>query len=411
MQQREAYATRSGNGETEQQSSGVAKRFFLRFFLAPVFPFAFVFVLLCSCSRPTPPSGFELIPPQYAPVFFDDLDRSSLTTATLQSLSALQKKSDAETLAFGEKRLPIAQVRASLEAFLALLESETELPARLTQEFAVYRVTTPVLFTGYYEPVLNGSLVRTERYRYPLYRRPDDLVEVDLAAFFPERAGEKVYGRVEKDKLFPYFSRAEIDGQGVFDGKQYELAWVDDPVARFFLHIQGSGQIQLPDGTRLRIGYAATNGKPYTSIGKVLLQQGKLRAGQTSAPAIRRYLYTHPTEQDRIFFHNARYVFFQLVPDGPRGSLGVPLTPGRSLATDPRIYPPGALGFIRTKRPIVAQNEHVAWQEFSRFVLFQDSGAAITGWNRADLFWGSEGESEAGYMAQEGELFVLLKKP
>ncbi len=383
------------------------------------FPFPVVLFLLFSPSlvlphggsRPTPPPQLELIPPQHVPAFLDDLDRSSLKTATLQSLAALQKKEDMQTLALGEEHIPITRVRASLEAFLMLLESNTELSSRLTQEFAVYRVTTPVLFTGYYEPVLKGSLVRTERYRYPLYRRPDDLVEVDLAAFFPERAGEKVYGRVENGKLFPYFSRAEIDGQGVFEGKRYELAWVDDPVARFFLHIQGSGQIQLPDGTRLRIGYAATNGKPYTSIGKVLLQQGKLRSGQTSAPEIRRYLYAHPTEQDLIFFHNSRYVFFQPVPDGPRGSLGVPLTPGRSLATDPRIYPSGALGFLRTRRPVVDQNEHVTWQEFSRFVLFQDSGAAITGWTRADLFWGSEGGREAGYMAQEGELFLLLKKP
>jgi membrane-bound lytic murein transglycosylase A len=269
----------------------------------------------------------------------------------------------------------------------------------------------PVLFTGYYEPLLDGSLVRTERYRYPLYRRPDDLVEVELAVFPSARTEEKLYGRVVNGRLVPYFSREEIDGKEVLADKHYELAWVDDPVARFFLHIQGSGQIQLPDGRRLRVGYAGTNGRPYQSIGKLLLDQGKLRHGEPSAPAIRRYLRTHPEERDAIFFHNPRYVFFQVTADGPRGNLGAPLIPGRSLATDPRVYPPGSLGFIRTRRPVVGPQEQVSWQEFSRFVLLQDSGAAITGWNRADLFWGSGDGIEAGYMAQEGALYLLMKKP
>lgn len=342
----------------------------------------------------------------------DDLDRTSLQTAIRHSLSALNKQEASDTVAFGAERVPVAHVRASLETFLSVLETEGELSPRLTRELQLYRVTSPVLFTGYYEPVLNGSLTRTERYRYPLYRRPDDLVEVDLAAFLSARPGEKIYGRVENGKLLPYFSRAEIDGQGVFEGKGYELVWVDDPVARFFLHIQGSGQIQLTDGTRLRVGYAGTNGKPYTSIGSVLLRQGRLPPGHTSAPAIQRYLYAHPGERDHILSHNPRYVFFQPVPDGPRGSLGVPLTPGRALAADPAVYPAGAPAFIRTSRPVVDAKGRVTWRPFSRFVLFQDSGAAVTGWNRADLFWGwgSGAGAEAGHMAREGELYLLLKK-
>lgn len=370
----------------------------------------FVLVVLSGCSRTIRPA-LERLDVGDFPAFLDDLDRSSLKSATQQSLRALQQKDGTETLAFGSGRVTIARVRESLEAFLALLETEADLRSALRQQFDVYRVTTAVLFTGYYEPVLNGSLVRTQQYRYPLYRRPDDLVEVDLSSFLPERPGEKIVGRVVNGKLIPYFSRAEIDGQGVLAGKGYELAWMDDPVERFFLHIQGSGQIHLPDGTRLRIGYAATNGKPYQSIGKVLLDQGKLRPGEVSAQAIRRYLSTHPAEQDHIFFRNPRYIFFAPTPDGPRGSLGVPLTPGRSLAADPRLYPLGALAFIRTKRPVVGPNEQVSWQEFSRFVLLQDSGAAITGWGRADLFWGNGPNVEVGYMAQEGDWYLLMKKP
>jgi membrane-bound lytic murein transglycosylase A len=353
----------------------------------------------------------ERLEPAKFPLFLDDLDRPSLQAAVTQSLTALRQRNGVETLTLGEERVSIAQVRGSLKAFLALLETETDLQSALKEGFDVYRVTSPVLFTGYHEPVLRGSLVRTERYRYPLYRRPDDLVEVDLSVFLSERAGEKLYGRVVNGKLLPYFSRAEIDGQDALAGKQYELVWVDDPVARFFLHIQGSGQVQLPGGAPLRVGYAAANGRPYQSIGKILLNQGKLRPGEASTPAIRRYLEAHPAEQAAVFFQNPRYIFFQPVPDGPRGSLGVPLTPGRSLAVDPKIYPAGALGFIRTRRPLIGPQEQVAWREFSRFVLFQDSGAAITGWGRADLFWGNDAETEAGSMAQEGELYLLVKKP
>jgi len=380
------------------------------FSVSPLLSFLVFLTLLCGCSRTARPV-LERLDSHKIPAFLDDLDRPSLQAAVQQSLVALQKKSEAETLAFGEERVPSARVRDSLRAFLSFLDTATDLRLALQRDFDVYRVSSPILFTGYYEPVLSGSLVRTGRYRYPLYRRPDDLVEVDLSLFAPDRVGERFSGRVVNGKLVPYFSRAEIDGQGALVGKQYELVWVEDPVARFFLHIQGSGQVQLSDGQRLRVGYAGTNGRPYQSIGKLLLNEGKLRPGKTSALAIRRYLQTHPDEQDVILFRNPRYVFFQVTTDGPRGSLGVLLTPGRSLATDPKIYPPGALGFIRTRRPIVGPQEQITWQEFSRFVLLQDSGAAITGWGRADLFWGSGDGIEAGYMAQEGELYLLMKRP
>jgi membrane-bound lytic murein transglycosylase A len=377
-----------------------------------------IFSLFCACNYTTIPSpsslerrepALERLEPASLPAFIDDLDRASLKTAVTQSLETLRQKDGAQSITFGKDRVPISRIRDGLAAFLILLKTDAELRPALARDFAVYRVTASVLFTGYYEPVLAGSWVRTARYRYPLYRRPDDLVEIPSA----DHTGEKLYGRMVKQKLLPYFSRAEIDGQGALAGKRYELVWLDDPVARFFLHIQGSGQIELPDGRRLRVGYAGTNGQPYESIGKLLLAQGNLLPGESSAPAIRRYLYAHPEEQDLIFFHNQRYVFFQFTSDGPRGSLGALLTAGRSVAIDPKIYPLGALGFIHSRKPIVGPHEHITWQEFSRFVLLQDSGAAIRNWGRADLFWGSsaEAEVEAGYMAQEGELYLLVKRP
>jgi membrane-bound lytic murein transglycosylase A len=370
--------------------------------------FCLVF-FLCSCSLTVQPS-FERLEPDRFPTFYDDLDRASLKTAAQQSLTALRGKNDAETLAFGQQHIAIARIRESLTAFLAVLDKNDELQAALQRDFELYRVARPVLFTGYHEPLLRGSRVRTPRFRYPIYRRPDDLVEIDSTA---SPGAGKQFGSLENGQVTAYFSREDIDEKEALSGKQYELFWVDDPVSLFFLHIQGSGQILLPDGVRVRIGYAASNGRPYQSIGKLLLEQGKLNPGQATTPAIRRYLQAHPEEQRGLFYANPRYIFFQITADsaGPRGSLGVPLTPGRSLAVDPKIYPSGALGLIRTRRPVTGPSGEVLWRDFSRFVFFQDTGAAITGWRRADIFWGAEAEDEAGLMAQEGEMYLIVKKP
>lgn len=354
----------------------------------------------------------RLDPNQFATVLndldsLDDLDRVSLQAAITQSLTALRQKPATETLALGERRISIAHIRESLAAFAAVLESAEDLRTALLRDFDLYRVPVPMLFTGYHEPTLHGSRVRTDRFRYPVYRRPDDLVEMVPAT----SGGGKQFGRIVNGQALPYFSRAEIDGDGVLNGKQYELFWVDDPVSLFLLHVQGSGQVLLPNGARVRVGYVASNGRPYTSIGKVLVDQGKLPPGEATTPAIRRYLQTHPEEQNELLFANPRYIFFQVLADnGPRGSLGVPLTPGRSLAIDPRVYPIGALGLIRTKRPIPGADGQVSWKDFSRFVLLQDTGAAITGWRRADIFWGADAEAEAGLMSQEGAMFVIVKK-
>ncbi len=371
----------------------------------------FLLALLCSCSSTIhAPAPLEQLASNTLPSFRDDLDRTSLKTAVTHSLTALQNKRDSETLAVAGQRVTVAQVRESLASFLTILERGGDVQAVLNRKFSIYRVTTPVLFTGYHEPVLRGSRIRTGRFRYPLYRRPDDLVELETTSAMG--GGEKQFGRMVNGQFSPYFSREEIDGKGVLNGKHYELLWVDDPVSLFLLHVQGSGQILLPDGTRLRVGYAASNGRPYKSIGKLLIDQGKLGPGEVTTPAIRRYLQAHLDEQNAVLFANPRYIFFQLTTaEGPRGSLGVPLTPGRSLAVDPKLYPIGALAFMRTRRPVVDSGGRVAWKEFSRFVLLQDTGAAISGWRRADLFWGADAEDEAGLMSQEGELYLLVKKP
>ena len=368
--------------------------------------FALLFPMTDSRAEPT----LTLLSANQIPPLVDDLDRRSLKTVLQQSLSALEQKPSSQAFSFGQKQVSVGRVRNSLGAFLALLNQPGDLALEVRREFDLYRATTPVLFTGYHEPELQGSFIRTERYRYPLYRRPTDLVKVDLSQFTTQLFPQDVYGRVANGGLVPYFSRAQIDGQRMLAPQHKELVWLDDPVERFFLHIQGSGKIRLPDGTWFRVGYAASNGWPYRSIGKMLLSQGKLQSGEASAQGIRHYLRQHPAEQDQILFHNRRYIFFRVVSAGPLGSLGVPLTPGRSIAIDPNWYPPGAVGFIRATKPHLKENGQVSWQPFSRFVALQDRGAAITGPGRADIYWGSGPQPEAGLMAQRGELYIFLKK-
>lgn len=363
-------------------------------------------LLFCGCSNAVQ-APLQRLDASEIPAFHDDLDVASLKLAISQSLTALRQKNGAETVAFGEERIAVARIRDSLTALLSTVDNGEELHAALRRDFLVYRVSTPVLFTGYHEPLVRGSRVRTEHFRYPIYRRPDELVEREPAT----AGGGKQFGHVVNGRFLPYFSREEIDGRGVLHGKRYELFWVDDPVSLFLLHVQGSGRVVLPDGTRVCIGYAASNGQPYRSIGKLLLEQGKLGPGEATTPAIRRYLYDHLEEQNALLFANPRYIFFHPVPDGPRGSLGAPLTPGRSLAIDSKIYPVGAIGLIRAKRPLVNADNDVSWKAFSRLVLLQDTGAAITGWGRADIFWGADAEAEAGLMAQEGEMYLIVKKP
>ena len=368
--------------------------------------FALLFPTTDSRAEPT----LTLLSANQIPPLVDDLDRRSLKTVLQQSLSALEQKPSSQAFSFGQKQVSVGRVRNSLDAFLALLNQPGDLALEVRRKFDLYRATTPVLFTGYHEPELQGSFIPTERYRYPLYRRPTDLVKVDVSQFTTQLFPQDVYGRVANGGLVPYFSRAQIDGQRMLAPQHKELVWLDDPVERFFLHIQGSGKIRLPDGTWFRVGYAASNGWPYRSIGKMLLSQGKLQSGEASAQGIRHYLRQHPAEQDQILFHNRRYIFFRVVSAGPLGSLGVPLTPGRSIAIDPNWYPPGAVGFIRATQPHLKENGQVSWQPFSRFVALQDRGAAITGPGRADIYWGSGPQPEAGLMAQRGELYIFLKK-
>jgi membrane-bound lytic murein transglycosylase A len=267
------------------------------------------------------------------------------------------------------------------------------------------------LFTGYYEPLLNGSRTFGHPYTVPLHRAPDDLLRLDLGRFNPELAGYAIYGRVAGREFVPYHSRRDIEA-GALDQRGLELLWVDDPIDKFFLQVQGSGQVRLEDGSLIRVGYASQNGHPYHAIGRDLIEIGALTRDEVSLPAIRAWLQAHPREASQIMARNRSYIFFEehreLAPDeGPLGAQGVSLTAGRSLAIDPRSIPFGVPVWLDTTAP---------WPEgdgpLRRLMVAQDTGGAIKGVVRGDVFWGAgeRAAAIAGRMKSRGRYAVLLPK-
>jgi membrane-bound lytic murein transglycosylase A len=266
------------------------------------------------------------------------------------------------------------------------------------------------LFTGYYEPELAGSRNRGGRFTVPIHARPDDLVTVDLGRFRDDLKGRRIAGLVKGGRLQPYASRADIDA-GALAAKTRVLAWVDDPIAAFFLHVQGSGRVALEDGDTLRVGYAGHNGHPYVAIGRELIARGELSRAEVSLQTIRAWLAAHPDEAAAVMALNPSYIFFRpLKGDGPVGAQGVALTPGRSLAVDRRYFPLGLPLWLDASAP--AAEAGAPDQPLRRLMVAQDTGGAIRGPVRGDVFWGhgAEAEAVAGRMKHPGRYFVLLPK-
>jgi membrane-bound lytic murein transglycosylase A len=276
--------------------------------------------------------------------------------------------------------------------------------------FVAYRVANADgseegLVTGYFEPLLRGSRAATGSYRYPLYGVPDDLLVVDLSAVRPELRHLRLRGRIEGHRVVPYYSRAEIEtGRARLQGR--EIVWVDDPLDLFFLQVEGSGRVQLDTGEMVRVGYADQNGHPYTSVGRALVERGELTVEEASMQGIRAWAGKNPDKVGELLNRNASYVFFRELPaaePGPIGTLGVPLAAGRSLAVDPRSIPLGAPVFLATTWPR-------GDRPLQRLMVAQDTGGAIKGGVRADVFWGfgEEAAELAGWMRETGRLWVLL---
>ena len=303
-------------------------------------------------------------------------------------------------------QLTVADLQTSLKHMLDVLPEINTNPGLLPQEFAGYELRPGPLFTGYYEPRLRASLSRKPGYSYPLYARPNDLKSVDLGRFHPRWKGQRLIYRIEKGEVVPYHTRAEIDGQNALEGKAEIVAWVRDPVGAFFLHIQGSGQLGLPDGRTMYVGYAGKNGHEYVSLGRVLVDRGHLDYEGLSMQSIQAFLDQNPELMPDILFTNPSYVFFELRTDGPYGALGQKLTPMVSLATDPSVIPLGALLAMEVDLPGDKSKDTLLG-----LGMAQDVGGAIKG-HHVDLYCGS-GQSAgrlAGRLKSRGRLYLLVSK-
>ena len=262
------------------------------------------------------------------------------------------------------------------------------------------------LFTGYFEAELRGSRKPDETFKYPLHGVPNDLISVDLGRFDDNLSGQRVVGRVQSGHMVPYPRRADIQ-RGFLANKAKVLAWVDDPIDAFLLHVQGSGRVMLRDGGILRIGYAGNNGHSYVSIGRALVKKGELLAGRSGWVQIRRWLEDNPGKTNFLLAVNPRYIFFrEIANDGPIGAQGVALTPRRSIAVDAKYIPLGAPLWLDTVWPGDSD------RPLQRLMVAQDTGSAIKGPIRGDFFWGfgKEALKEAGRMKSRGNYFILIPK-
>lgn len=391
-----------------------------------IFFMAAVAALLAGCAAPIkkPPEESALVRKSgfSHPDFTDDLNFDGLEHSILKSIAYLQRVPADRIYQFGPDRFDGAHLMQSLQQFLDFIRtnpSDRDLEKFIRANYLVYQSIGrdqkgEVLFTGYYEPHLNGRLMPDDEFRIPIYGLPRDLIKIDLSAFNEKYNGESIVGRYTGETVVPYHDRREIDEENVLGDKAESLVWIKDPVDAFFLHIQGSGKIFLDSGEVVNVHYHGSNGRPYRSIGQLLIEAQKIPQAEMSMQKIRSYLHEHPEEMAPVFNHNPSYVFFKLEPEGPLGHLNVLLTPGRSVALDRRIFPPAALAFIRTKKPVVDSTGRIdSWVDCSRFVLNQDTGGAIRGPGRADLFWGSGPYAEiaAGHLAHTGKLYFLILKP
>ena len=390
--------------------------------LARAVAIAGTLVLGGGCAAWWAPAAIEpataLRPAGNALALLDDADPASLRAAVAESLAWLGAQPADRVAVAGPRRVTVAEQTRALQGvldFLAESPSPERLAAYVRREFDVLEAAGGpdgrMLVTGYYEPVVEADERPSAEYGVPILGLPDDLVEVRLEAFDSRFRGERVFGRVEGRRLVPYWRRADIDA-GRLGGRGLEIAWARDPVDVFFMEIQGSGTLRFPDGRERRVGFAGANGRPYRSIGRLLIDEGQIPRESMSMQAIREWLRAHPEERERVLERNESYVFFRPLSGPPEGSLGRPLTPGRSVATDARLFPPGMLAFLDTERPDRAPDGTARWVPLARFVLNQDTGGAIRGAGRVDFFWG-RGEAAAfaaGVMRQPGRLYFLVPR-
>jgi membrane-bound lytic murein transglycosylase A len=377
--------------------------------------------LLAGCVSRPPAQEMQqeparVVPPAEWPILGDDLPTEGLIKALEYSIEYFEDVPQDTVFRFGPEERTASEMASGVRRMRDLVRAEPD-PARLTdlvkREFILLESVGrdnrgTVLFTGYYEPVVKAHRQAVPPYEFPVYGIPEDLVSVDPKIFGFASFPRSLVGRVEGRELRPYASRAEIDFGDGLPAPAPVLGYLADPVDVFFLQVQGSGTLVFPDGSKLRAGYAVSNGWEYRSIGKLLLDEGLVSREEMSMQAIRSYLAAHPEDLERVLSYNPSYVFFRPLDDagGPLGCYGLPVTAGRSIATDRKLFPGPAVAWVTGTMPSI----HGGEETFARFVLNQDTGGSIKGPDRVDLFVGTGGEAAeiAGRMQHLGRFYLLL---
>jgi len=374
-------------------------------------------LLLTACGKPpeAPPMALEPVAFTALAGWADDRQDQALSSF-LRSCAPLARRDPEAPF---HKAEPAAGRNADWQALCRQAAATPVEPAAARAFFETgfqpYRVLgdgeSEGLFTGYFEPLLHGAARPNGTASIPLRAAPGDIVTVDLGQFADDLDGRKVRGRVTGDRLEPYPSRGEIE-RGALDGRGLELLWVDDPIEKFFLQIQGSGLVELDDGRTLRVGYADQNGRAYRAIGRDLIELGELTKEEVSLQTIEAWLRAHPDRAREIMDRNASYVFFRVLGEagaleGPEGAQGVPLQAERSLAVDRSFIPLGAPLWLETEAPFPDGE-----RPFRRLVVAQDTGGAKKGAVRGDVFWGAGDLAAfvAGHMKSRGSYYLLLPR-
>jgi membrane-bound lytic murein transglycosylase A len=350
----------------------------------------------------------------YSTEWKDDLDFKALQQAIEESIRYYKQLPSKNKFHYGKFVYSPEEMEASMELFLKIIRTlkGKEQLMQLREKFLFFESKNSqgdAFFTGYYEPILDGSLVPTLEFQSPVYETPVDLIEVDLGQFRQKWKDEKIAGRLKGRRLIPYDTREKIAYNLSLNNRAKPIAYVNE-IELFFLQIQGSGLIRLPDGSLKRVNFASQNGHPYKAIGSLL--KDKIPPDKMSMQSIKEYLYANPDEVREILSYNQSYTFFREVEDGPLGDIEVPLTPGRSIAMDRRFIPRGALAFIETELPVFENGRIIRWEPVNRFVLVQDTGGAIRDHGRGDIFigQGSNAELIAGHLKQRGRIFLIAAR-
>ena len=357
------------------------------------------------------------------PEFRDTLFLQDLKASIDQSLVYFNRVPASRTYDYGSDVYTAAHMILSLESFknfLTTKPSPNALNRFVRENYTVYKSVggsnKDVLFTGYFEPTYPGSRIPGPEYPWPVYSMPDDLFQIDLSEFSGAYKNHKrLMARVDPEarRVRPYYTREQILNQPDFSEKARPVVWLANRVDRFFLEIQGSGRVALDDGQIMRLHYAGVNGRKYSAVGKYLIDKNEVPREKMSMQAIREWLTTHPNRMDEVLFNNESFVFFKEGRGGPFGCIGVAVTPVRSIATDTKLFPKGGLAFIQTALPVGVGQSKENWPRASLFVLNQDTGGAIKGPGRVDLFCGADDWADytAGHMTARGQLYFLVLTP